>query len=394
MTASLEDPEAVAYNQRVIIASTIVVFLVSNGSYIARLVARKKSGGRFQAEDWVMGLALPFSYIPAACLLYGLTVGFGKHVADVSKADLRKFNISLFVLQRGNPPCLLCVKTSILLLYSRLFPTRTFKRVAFGVWLFTLGWAVAAFFSNLLQCLPVAFFWDKTIPGGKCLPNALINIGMTNGVLSFVGDLIILSLPIPMIWKLQINARRKAALSGMFLLGGFVCLTSILRFVALAKINIKDITFTQVSPGIWTYIELGIGITSGNLPLLRPLFGRFFSGNSRNASSATPYGGQGSKSYPLSRVTDRSHNGEGFHRMDKGTLDVDVESVGESGSEIELNVKNKGSSNAEVASGGHSSKDGGFLGGGINVRTDVDLRIEEVRAEIAKETLKVQQRAR
>jgi hypothetical protein len=40
-----------------------------------------------------MGLALPFSYIPAVCLLYGLTVGLGEHVKNVSKADLKKFNI-------------------------------------------------------------------------------------------------------------------------------------------------------------------------------------------------------------------------------------------------------------------------------------------------------------
>jgi hypothetical protein len=43
---------------------------------------------------------------------------------------------------------------------------------------------------------------------------------MTNGVLSFVGDLIILALPMPMVWKLQIDTRRKIALSAMFLLGG------------------------------------------------------------------------------------------------------------------------------------------------------------------------------
>lgn len=69
---AIEDPAAVAYNRRVVLATTIVVFLVSNGSYVARLYARKMTGARYQAEDWVMGLALPFSYIPAACLLYGL----------------------------------------------------------------------------------------------------------------------------------------------------------------------------------------------------------------------------------------------------------------------------------------------------------------------------------
>lgn len=69
---AIEDPEAVAYNQRIILASTITVFVLSNGSYVARLYAKKMTGARFQAEDWVMGLALPFSYIPAACLLYGI----------------------------------------------------------------------------------------------------------------------------------------------------------------------------------------------------------------------------------------------------------------------------------------------------------------------------------
>jgi hypothetical protein len=126
---------------------------------------------------------------------------------------------SLFILQRGNPPCLLCVKSSILVLYVRLFRTQTFKRVAFGVWLFTLGWAISAFFSNVFQCTPVSYFWNKNQPG-TCIPNALITIGMTNGVLSFVGDLAILCLPLPMVWKLQIDKKRKLALIGMFLLGG------------------------------------------------------------------------------------------------------------------------------------------------------------------------------
>jgi hypothetical protein len=73
--------------------------------------------------------------------------------------------------------------------------------------------------SNLFQCTPVSYFWNKE-QHGHCIPNALITIGMTNGVLSFVGDLVILCMPLPMIWKLQIDRRRKIALSGMFMLGG------------------------------------------------------------------------------------------------------------------------------------------------------------------------------
>jgi hypothetical protein len=36
----------------------------------------------------------------------------------------------------------------------------------------------------------------------------------------------------------------------------------------------------------------------------------------------------------------------------------------------------------------------GWEGQGINVKTDVDLRIDQVRSEIEKETMKMQQRAR
>ena len=141
---------------------------------------------------------------------------------------------------------------------------------------------------------------------------------------------------------------------------------------------------TQVAPGVWTYIELGIGIMSGNLPLLRPLFGHFIGIGSKNGSSAPTYS-NGSKpvSYPLSRVTvtGTSNRPDGFHRMDKGANDADVESVGESGSEIELNLKNK------VEKGTPDWK-----GDGIQVKTDVDLRIEEIRQGIESEVRRTQER--
>ncbi|RFU34878.1 hypothetical protein B7463_g1456, partial [Scytalidium lignicola] len=340
-----------------VLVSTTIVLVVSHLSYILRLWARKKSTQKIMPDDWVMGAALPFSWIPAVCLYYGLTVGLGEHQGDVSKADLKKFNISLFVLQRGNPPCLFCIKTSILMFYTRIFRTsRTFRRVALGAWIYTLLWAIAAFFSNMLQCLPVSFFWDKDQPG-SCLPNALITIGLTNGVLSFVGDLFILAMPVPMVWKLQIDKRRKLALIGIFLLGGFVCLASVLRFIALLSINVKDITFTQVDPGIWTYLELGIGITSGNLPLLRPLFGNLMKGNSKDYSSNIISNGlaSGNRLGPSTRSRNPPFDPNGFERMTDRGIPADDESLGDTGSEIELRR----------------------VGEGINVKTDINIKVEE-----------------
>jgi hypothetical protein len=55
------DPELVEYNRRIVLAATITVLILSNASFVLRLVARRMQSQRLQADDYFMGLALPFS---------------------------------------------------------------------------------------------------------------------------------------------------------------------------------------------------------------------------------------------------------------------------------------------------------------------------------------------
>ncbi|KAK7736693.1 hypothetical protein SLS53_006902 [Cytospora paraplurivora] len=55
-----------------------------------------------------------------------------------------------------------------------------------------------------------------------------------------------------------------------------VITTSIVRWVALLGTK-SDITWNQVEAGVWTYLEISIGITCANLPLLLPLVRSWFS---------------------------------------------------------------------------------------------------------------------
>lgn len=62
------------------------------------------------------------------------------------------------------------------------------------------------------------FDWDRTIPGGYCGdPQRIFISGLALNLLTDIGIVI---LPIPMIWKIQINMTEKIAVSGAFLLGG------------------------------------------------------------------------------------------------------------------------------------------------------------------------------
>ena len=109
-------------------------------------------------------------------------------------------------------------KISILLFYSRIFKDRTFKLALYV----TLGLVAAFTFAIevavLAQCQPAHALWDITYTPRKCMDLRTFFIG--SGVPNIILNVIILVLPLPMVWALEIERRHKLALSGVFLLGG------------------------------------------------------------------------------------------------------------------------------------------------------------------------------
>lgn len=123
-----------------------------------------------------------------------------------------------FALQRANQPALACIKVSILLFYLRLFSnTKAFRIAAYVNIGYTIAWAISTWIVNLMVCTPVAYYYDRTIPGGHCSNQAIS--GSVNGGLSLLGDVAILVLPIPVIWGLKMNKRRKIGIIAILMLG-------------------------------------------------------------------------------------------------------------------------------------------------------------------------------
>ena len=110
-------------------------------------------------------------------------------------------------------------KASVLLLYRRVFSLRARRfRIA---WWTNVG-LLASYFIGIniqtfLQCAPqsISHYWN---PESPCHPpgnTRAVFFGCWNPFI----DLTILSLPIPMIWGLQMPRKQKVAVSGIFLLG-------------------------------------------------------------------------------------------------------------------------------------------------------------------------------
>ena len=109
------------------------------------------------------------------------------------------------------------LKLSILWFYHRIFPIRKFTISCIVIAAVIFAWLIASIVSQFLLCTPIQYFWDKSIPGGTC-----ININHVGFFITSPPDILtsiaILILPIPWLWGLQMQMRRKLAIGGIFLL--------------------------------------------------------------------------------------------------------------------------------------------------------------------------------
>lgn len=111
---------------------------------------------------------------------------------------------------------MLTLATAVLFLYHRIFPGKTFRNVLLVAGAIVFSWAMAAFFPSIMSCYPVEKAWDSSIPG-RCIDYGIVTLVI--GILNVIMDFAILSLPMPLLWKLRMSARRKAYLSGIFAVG-------------------------------------------------------------------------------------------------------------------------------------------------------------------------------
>ena len=126
-------------------------------------------------------------------------------------------------------------QAAILAFYLRIMVDR---RLILATWAM-MGLVVAFGISNtivmIVQCTPIHLFWNgwrKDIPG-TCIDAQLYSF-VRGGIQIFV-DLAILTLPLPMLAKLQMSTKRKVQIMSMFCVGFTITVVSCLRLYAFVQ---------------------------------------------------------------------------------------------------------------------------------------------------------------
>ena len=115
-------------------------------------------------------------------------------------------------------PLLTAIKSSILMLYLRLFGVRKAFRISIYVLeTLVICWCLSIFFASIFQSSPPSYIWKQDMPNAHHInfPSYLLGLAIPNVVMDFA----ILVLPLSIVWQLQISRRRKMALSAIFLVG-------------------------------------------------------------------------------------------------------------------------------------------------------------------------------
>ncbi|KAI9688303.1 MAG: hypothetical protein M1820_010285 [Bogoriella megaspora] len=261
--------------QQAIIGICSTLIIISTAAVVVRLFSRRIAIGRHTSmklwwDDWFAILALLFSYGPNIIMLVGMKYGLGsKHVTQLTLSEIES-NLKLtYALQMIWVASMPCVKWSLLFFYVKLFPLKKLRIACWIVGVYLAVWFIVFEFLTAFQCSPANYAWLRLVERGHCYNITKLYIACS--VLNILSNIVTLLLPMPIIWKLQINTHKKVALSIAFTIGGFVCIVSIIRLQLLATFDPLDLTWTQVSPGIWSCVECSIGVVVACIPSFTPI---------------------------------------------------------------------------------------------------------------------------
>ncbi|KAL9064748.1 MAG: hypothetical protein Q9161_008677 [Pseudevernia consocians] len=255
-----------------VIKLTIACGILETLAVALRLLARWRSKAAFAADDWWIVATLIPSYLMLAVGCLMVTIGGGgRHAATLELYQIKTFLKTVSCALIAYAFTILMVKISILLMYRRIFDTEAFKKATWVVGVACVAWAIAAVLCLVFQCHPFSGLWNpEDTFTSKCinLQSYYRAVASSNMAL----DIIILCMPLYMVWRLKLEASQKLMLSGIFALGGLVCVASLMRIITVDLIKGADLPYSLTTPYMWSQLEATMAVVCACLTTYRPLF--------------------------------------------------------------------------------------------------------------------------
>ncbi|KAH6844608.1 hypothetical protein B0I37DRAFT_377878 [Chaetomium sp. MPI-CAGE-AT-0009] len=299
--------------------SFVVVIIVSRTAVRLRSVGLRG----LHLDDYLMPLAGILCIIDLIAAIYvviwagGLTTSY---MTDEERAALdpnsveyehrvigSKIQVFGWVLYAAS---LWCIKACVAIFYSRLttnlasLQIRVYIAYAFigGTWIITTCLL-------LFGCRPMSKYWQVYPDPGICQPTNSKLYVLSVMIPDILTDVYLLSIPLPLLWAVNISLKKKISLTLLFSGVIFVIAAAIIRGVVILNSGPEG----AVSGSEWAIREEFVSIVVSNLPILHSPIRSFCNKiglsalfSTHNPSQNTPFegrtiGGGVGGSYPLKR---------------------------------------------------------------------------------------------
>ncbi|PWW80192.1 hypothetical protein C7212DRAFT_349645 [Tuber magnatum] len=232
-----------------------------------------------RSDDWIMLVAFDYNtaIVPVLKLWYVYQL---------------QYLITLFL-----------IKASILSFYRRISPERSYQLAIAIVSGIVVVFTAAMLFVNIFECpKDPSKAWSPGFPNG-CSDLAVVYYIMAS--FNIISDIVILILPMPSLWRLQTNRRKRVALVLIFSCGFIAVLGSVVRITALYKgqqilAANGDKAYVAIYVLLWSQVEVNFGIITASAPALKPLVHSILQSTSHSkpsyAQNVIGYAGTGQRS--------------------------------------------------------------------------------------------------
>lgn len=99
-----------------------------------------------------------------------------------------------------------------------MFPSTTFRRVVCAMATFIICYFIACIVTFILQCYPVYSFWHPAAAIHCINRNEFYLVAAVLGLLT---DVVLVTMPMPVLWNLKMTTKKKVQLSIVFFVGGW-----------------------------------------------------------------------------------------------------------------------------------------------------------------------------
>ncbi|KAI0422667.1 hypothetical protein F5X98DRAFT_100956 [Xylaria grammica] len=233
---------------------------------VLRLVANWKYNRKLLVDDYISITAIPF--LVAVSALSDLA-GDGFHDPKSSPHRVAQLAVAISVF---TPLALWTCKAPILFLYIRLFGIKKWLRITSYV---TLGLTAAIYTTGIVAippaCTPHTTDLSEAFIDGCQARTRTINVFL--GSTSVLADIIILVLPLPVVFGLNLLIKSRIGLAILFLSGLFAIASSIISLY-LKVMTLRIATISLATPILATITECTVALIVGCVPSLRVLWSK------------------------------------------------------------------------------------------------------------------------